>query len=112
MNSDEENEVLEPALDLEQAQIRAIQMCATIFGERPIVSEEFIYSVDCRYKIPKWTLSCEVPTTLGSVACLKVKVGPFESLLACIHSWNEVARDAKKALFTEDLIGERKVKRC
>ena len=106
-----DEEILEPALDLEQAQIRAIQMCAPIFGERPGVSVEMIYSVDCRYKIPRWTLSCEVPTRLGSAACLKVKIGPFESLLACIHSWNETAKEAKKALFTEDLIGERKVKR-
>ncbi len=109
--ADEEYPVLEEALDLEQAQIRVIQMCAPIYGERPGVSVEMIYSVDCRYKIPRWTLSCEVPTCLGSGAVLKVKVGPFESLLACIHSWNETAKEAKKALFTEDLIGERKVKR-
>ncbi len=106
--NEEEYPILEEALDLEQAQIRVMQMCAPIYGERPGVSVEMIYSVDCRYKIPRWTLSCEVPTCLGRGAVLKVKVGPFESLLACIHSWNETAKEAKKALFTDDLIGERK----
>ena len=58
----EEYPVLEEALDLEQAQIRVIQMCAPIYGERPGVSVEMIYSVDCRYKIPRWTLS-RTPST-------------------------------------------------
>lgn len=111
----EEYPILEPAFDVKQAQLRALSMCVPIFGEVPTVSVDTIYSEEetGTFKIPQWTFSCKVPTKIGDgTVFLHVNVGPYESLLECIRLWNITAAEAKKALFTEDLFYERKVKRC
>ena len=109
--ADEEYPILEPAFDVKQAQLRAFSMCIPIFGEVPTVSVDTIYEeVETgTYKIPQWTFSCKVPTKIGDGTVFQhVNVGPYNSLLECIRLWNITAAEAKKALFTEDLIGERR----